>query len=363
MATIRDVARESGVSVATVSYVLNDGPRPVRDETRRQVLAAIERLDYHPNALARGLSSRRTNTLGVLFCRVEPAIVTNEYGTALLQGVLGVASESGFNVTLFTHPWEDAGTSARGYNDGRCDGVIIIAPLLGSDVVKGLSALGLSLVVVSSSMEPGSGIPWVDVDNVAGARLGIRHLISLGHTRIAHLTGEDSQPSVPGRRQGYLQTMHEAGLPVPPGYLAASSYDVRAGYHSTRALLSLPERPSALFAGNDGIALGALEAARDMGVGVPAQFSIVGFDDVRTASLVTPALTTVRQPLVAIGETATRLLVAAVRGHRVPRTDHRTSPELVVRATTAPPCCYRSGAGSPSLSPSGASSAPGKGTQ
>ena len=113
MATIRDVARESGVSVATVSYVLNDGPRPVRAETRQRVLETMRRLDYHPHAMARGLVRRRMNTLGILFGTVEPAIVTNPYASAILEGVFTAAAGAGFNVTLFTESWKDAPRSAR----------------------------------------------------------------------------------------------------------------------------------------------------------------------------------------------------------------------------------------------------------
>lgn len=336
MATIRDVARESGVSVATVSYVLNDGPRPVSEKTRRQVLAAMERLDYHPNALARGLSSRRMNTLGVLFGLVRDPIVTNEYGAGVLQGILASAAGNGYNVTLFTQPWQSAAVSAGGFNDGRCDGVILVAPLTNSDMVEGLSGLGLPLVVVSSVTEERSGIPCVEVDNLLGARFAAEHLISLEHTRIAHVMGEEVQPSVPDRRRGFLNAMREAGLEVRSEYLVQSRYDRRAGYEAVRALLRLPEPPTAVFAGNDNLALGALEAAREQGVSVPDQFSIVGFDDIRTASLVTPALTTVRQPLGAMGEEAARLLVAAVQGDPVPWAVHRSVPELVVRASTAP---------------------------
>lgn len=337
MATIRDVARASGVSVATVSYVINNGPRPVREETRRVVLAAMEELEYHPNAMARALVSRRLNTLGVLFGRVEPAIVTNQYVTGVLEGVMSAAAERGFNVTLFTQRWKDAATSAMPLRDGRCDGVLAIAPPSDNDMVEGLAGLPLPVIVVSAAVDPGTGLPFVDVDNEQGVRLAVRHLVELGHRRIAHLAGEVSQPSAGERRRGYLAAMAEATLPVPADYLVTARYNLGAGYEPTLRLLHLPQPPTAIVAGNDALAISALEAARELGVSVPEQLSIVGFDDTPAASMVTPPMTTIRQPMARIGEWATRLLVDRIDGVPVDRLAHRARPELVVRGSTAAP--------------------------
>jgi LacI family transcriptional regulator len=336
MATIRDVARESGVSVATVSYVLNDGPRPVREETRRQVLAAMDRLGYHPNGLARALARRRVHTLGVLFGRVEPAIVTNEYFTGILQGVMTEAAARGYNVTLFTRPWEDAARSAPLLNDGRTDGALVIAPLKGTDVVEGLARLDLPLVVVSAAPAPATSIPFVDVDNELGARLATEHLLSLGHKRIAHLMGEEAQPSVPARRGGFRAAMDRAGIEVPPADLVSSRYNVEGGYEAMRRLLALPQPPTAIVAGNDALALGAMSAAREFGVAVPDQLSVVGFDDIASARLVTPPLTTVRQPLAEMGAEATRLLIAQIEKEPIDRLACCVEPELILRGSTAP---------------------------
>ncbi len=337
MATIRDVARASGVSVATVSYVINNGPRSVREETRRLVLAAMEELDYHPNAMARALVNRRVNTLGVLFGRVEPAIVTNQYVTGILEGVMSAAAERGFNVTLFTQRWKDAATSAAPLRDGRCDGVLAIAPPTDNDMIEGLAGLDLPVIVVSAAIAAETGLPFVDVDNAEGTRLAVRHLVELGHRRIAHLTGEESQPSAGERREGFLRGMAEAGLPVPAEFLVTARYNLGAGYEPTLRLLQLPQPPTALVAGNDALALSALDAARDRGISVPEQLSIVGFDDTPAAALVTPPLTTIRQPMARIGAWATRLLGDRIDGVPVAQQAHRASPELVIRATTAPP--------------------------
>jgi DNA-binding LacI/PurR family transcriptional regulator len=337
VATIRDVARECGVSVATVSYVLNDGPRPVRPETRRVVLETVKRLGYHPNAMARALVHGRVNTLGVLFGRVEPAIVTNSFVTGVLEGIMSTSAHAGYNVTLFTQPWHDAATSSAVFTDGRTDGVLIVAPLQGSGMVEGLSGLGIPLVVVSAAVAAESRIPFVDVDNQRGAAMATEHLLALGHTRIAHLMGEAEQPSAIERRKGFCEALARAGVEVPAHYLVWSNYDSSRAYADVRRLLTGPDRPTAVFAGNDGLALATVAVARDLGIRVPAELSVVGFDDVAVAALVTPPLTTVRQPLAEIGRRATRLLVARIEGKNIAPVSARAEPELVVRGTTAAP--------------------------
>lgn len=334
MPTIIDVARESGVSVATVSYVLNDGPRPVRAATRQRVLDAVRRLGYHPNAMARGLVRRRMDTLGVLFGAVEPGVVTNSYAVGILEGVFLAAAETGHSITLFTQPWVSAEQSTAPFRDRRTDGLLMIAPLTDSDMLPALAGLDLPLVVISpaSSTEE---ITSVDVDNLLGARLATEHLLALGHTRILHVTGNANQPSVAPRREGFLTAMAAAGIASPEEAVVTSAYNARIGSETMRRLLTRPEPPTAIFAGNDVLALAALDVARDLGIAVPEQLAIVGFDDIPAASLVTPSLTTVRQPLAQIGRRATRLLVARVNGEPVPARAHLEEPALVVRGTTA----------------------------
>lgn len=338
MATIRDVAKESGVSVATVSYVLNNGPRPVREQTRDRVLDVMRRLDYHPNAMARGLVRRRLHTLGVLFGNPHLATFADPYGAGVLQGVLSAALELRYNVTLFTLPWQDARRSAALFHDRRTDGVLVLAPRSDSDMVSGLAALKLPVVVISAASDV-EGVPFVDVDNAAGARLATEHLLKLGHTRIAHVTGEAHHFSAAARRDAFCAVLREAGVALPDEYLVTGSYGLGESHEAIRRLLLLPEPPTALFAGNDYIALTAFTVARDLGIAVPEQLSIIGFDDIPSAALVTPPLTTVRQPLARIGNLATRLLVHCVEETTPPGGlgEHLEEPVLVERDSTAPP--------------------------
>lgn len=336
--------------MATVSYVLNNGPRPVADETRERVLDAIRRLDYHPNAMARGLNRGQMHTVGVLFGNVDQAVITNTYAAAVVEGVLAASAEAHYSVTLFTSRWEDAGRSA--FRDRRTDGVLVVAPLSVSDVVSGLAALGSPLVVVSAPSGV-TGVPYVDIDNLAGGRLAGEHLLALGHTRVAFLGGTEQHADVPIRREGFLQAMAAGGVSIPPQYLPEGSYDIPKAHRIARALLTLPDRPTAVFAGNDTVAVYLMEAARELGLRVPQDLSLVGFDDLPAATLISPALTTVRQPLREMGVLATRLLIGRINERMLsvgspasgadhiaddgPPLAHIFSPELVVRRSTAPP--------------------------
>ncbi|MCE7700249.1 MAG: LacI family transcriptional regulator, partial [Methanobacterium paludis] len=211
MSTIRDVARRSGVSVATVSYVLNNGPRPVRPETRQRVLDAMRELDYHPNAMARGLARRKMNTLGVLLPMVETTIVTNPYASGILRGILQAAAGAGYNVTLFTERWRSARESLGVFRDRRTDGLLLVAPPMDSDMLPALAGLDMPLAVISAPAGWSQTLS-VDVDNMGGALQATEYLIALGHRRIAHITGHTNLASVPPRVEGYRRALCAAGI-------------------------------------------------------------------------------------------------------------------------------------------------------
>lgn len=333
--TIRDVAQVCGVSQATVSYVIN-GKRVLKADTRERVFKAMREMNYHPSAVARGLSGKQVHTLGVLFPVIESiGFVTNPYAMGLLHGVFWGAQREGFNVTLFTSRWEGAETSAPPLRDGRTDGILVIAPPLGSDILPGLASLGVPVVGISAAKH--AGVAVVDVDDEAGLRLATQHLIDLGHRRIAYLSGNSDTASYAPRRAGFLGAMEAAGVAVNPKWVQASDFNGSRALEQARAWLEQRVPPTAILAGNDSIAAGVLEAARRAGVRVPQELSVVGFDDVPAAAGMTPALTTVCQPLSEIGEKATALLIERMRGS-FSATDeevHLLAPQLVVRNSTA----------------------------
>jgi LacI family transcriptional regulator len=337
MSTIYDVAKESGFSLSTISNVLNNGPRPVRAETRQRILATMQRLNYHPSAMARGLARRRTHTLGILFGVVEPsAVVLNAYSADVLQGVLTAAAATGFNVTHYTNRWIDAEHSLMDFRDQRSDGLIVVAPPIDSDLMPALASLDLPLVAVSwpSGQVP---VPSVDADDRVGTRLAVQHLLDLGHRRIAHLMGHGNLLSALTRRDVFLEMMRDAGIAPDAALVLPGTYSTETGHDNARRLLSLPDPPTAIFAGNDEIAIGVMEAARELGVRIPGELSLIGYDDRPIAALLTPRLTTVRQPFVGIGEHATRLLLERIEGKEVAPINHWLTPELIVRDSTGPP--------------------------
>ncbi|HLK57545.1 MAG TPA: LacI family DNA-binding transcriptional regulator [Chthonomonadaceae bacterium] len=337
MATIYDVAKEAGVALSTVSNVLNNGPRPVRPETRARVLETMKRLNYHPSAVARGLARQRTHNLGILFGVVESsAIVINAYSAAILQGVLTAAAEQDYNITHLRVPSPARENALASFRDRRTDGFLVVAPPLDSELIPSLVSLEIPLVAVSWPPE-WQPVPSVDVDDVHGAQLIMRHLLELGHRRIAHIAGHPNLISAITRRNIYLQCMAEAGIEPPPEYVQPGLYATEAGYEGARRLLTLPAPPTAIFAGNDEIAFGVLEAARERGVAIPERLSVVGVDDRPPAAYMTPPLTTLRPPFVQMGEEAARLLIQCVEGNPVDATMRLFQPELVVRGSTAPP--------------------------
>jgi DNA-binding LacI/PurR family transcriptional regulator len=335
--TQKDVAELAGVSQGVASVVLNGAVSQLRvsEETRRRVKEAAETLDYHPNAVARGLARGRMRTFGVLFHGPETIDITNHYYVGILQGVMNVAGEVDYNVSLFAKSALAIERSPAFIRDRRTDGILAIAPTIESPAVAALADQGVPLVAVSSACEA-LGIPSVDIDNEMGARLAVEHLLELGHRRIAHLMGSADQSHAITRRRVFQDVLDAANVPVRPEYIIPTNYSVEVSYQRTRELLALPHPPTAIFACNDHVAMAALKAVNDAGMTAPGDISIVGFDDIPAASLLSSPLTTVRQPLAQIGEKAARLLLDILDGKPTPPRLHLVRPELMVRGTTGP---------------------------
>jgi DNA-binding LacI/PurR family transcriptional regulator len=335
---LRQIAELAGVSVATASAVLNPTRTSTRfsAETRERVLDIARQVHYQPNALARALTGQPTRTIGVLFGLERASVaVANPFIFTLLQGIVAVAAESGYNVTLFTEPWHDSASSSGQVRDGRTDGVVVIAPATDSDIISSLADFDIPTVSIATPADEGLA-PSVDVDNIAGARLATEYLLSLGHQRIAHLVGDGNLRSARERRDAFLETMAQAGVLVPPEYVLPGLYSAASGMERAHQLLDLPCPPTAIFAASDDIAKGVLKAACDRNIAVPAQLSVIGFDNLHAMNS-DPPLTTIDQPLMKIGEEAARLLLRRLHEEEVPQEATLFAPTLIVRASTAPP--------------------------
>lgn len=330
MPTIRDVAREAGVGVGTVSRVLSGRPG-VALATRTRVEAAMERLGYQPSPVARALSRRRTQTLDVL---VPP--LTDYVFAEVLRGIEQGLADTEY--TLVIRTVERAADRERVFRQccmsGRADGAVIISLIPTPELVDRLRG-GFPAVLVDVAYP---GLSSVGVDHTTGATQAVQHCISLGHRRIA-LIDYHPDPFTPvtptARQQGYRVALAEAGLIAPAAYEQLTTYSPEAGAAALDALLAIPEPPTAVIAGSDLHAVGVLDAAERHGRRVPDDLSVVGYGDIRLAQYL--ELTTVRMPMRLLGQRAVELLFAALAEPSSPPRMIHLPTELVVRRTCGPP--------------------------
>ncbi|HEY8348087.1 MAG TPA: LacI family DNA-binding transcriptional regulator [Symbiobacteriaceae bacterium] len=330
--TIKDVAREAGVGLATVSRVLNNSG-PVSPETRERVLAAARALGYVPNLHARSLVSRATGTVGLII-----PDITNPFFPAVTRGVEDAASQAGYTVFLCNTDNDPAKeeTDVRKLRERCVDGIIFVGSQARRKRLERLLQDGIPVVVTDREV-PDLDADSVLVDNNWGARAAVRHLIDLGHTRIAHAAGHRQTPTGQDRYAGYCAALEEAGLPVDESLVFWGEFTIESGIQAGQVLLGRSPRPTAVFAGNDLIALGVIRAAREAGLRVPEDLSVVGFDDIPLAALVSPPLTTVRQPAYEMGRLAMTMLLERMSGRVTGAGRHHVfRPELILRGSTRP---------------------------
>jgi LacI family transcriptional regulator len=329
--TIRQIAELAGVSIATVSRVLN-GRGDVSDETRDLVTRVIRENGYTANRSARGLSGGRTGLVGVLVPLVFPA-----YFSAIVAGAAEALSQRDLQIVLSPTGHEhDREVSVIDRLHGLTDGALIILPEESSEELVRLLDGGYRFVVLDPLMPLDERIPSVSAAHTSGADQAMTHLLALGHRRIAQINGPSGWVATEDRRRGYRGALAAAGILPDPALEIEAEPEIGPGRDAALYLLDLPDPPTAIFAFNDNIAIGAIQAARERGVRVPDDLSIVGFDDVEYAAIVTPALTTVRQPLAEMGRTAVSLLNRLLDGHGVETLHVELATRLVVRDSTAP---------------------------
>ncbi|MBV2208570.1 MAG: LacI family DNA-binding transcriptional regulator [Thermomonas sp.] len=335
--TIKDVAARAEVSLKTVSRVINDEPG-VHAHTRDKVRHAIALLGYQPDPSARSLRSAQSYALGLLYDNPNPY-----YVIALQQGVLSVCRESGYGLQI--HPCDASSPQLVSeivtlVRNARLAG-IVLAPPMSEDqlLVDALLANGVRLVrIVSASSDPQAGGACVYVDDRDAAYAITEHLIQLGHQRIGFLWGGKSHGSSWERYKGYTDALNDYGITLDPELIGEGDYAFDDGFRGARRLLQLKDRPTAIFGSNDEIAAGVLAAARSGGLNVPYDLSIAGFEDSPFSKQSWPALTTAKQATEEIARHATRRLLSLIREQpEGPQANQGFSPELVVRASTAPP--------------------------
>jgi len=331
-ATIRDVAKAADVSIATVSRVLNDSPA-VRPTTRDKVVAVMEELDYLPNVTARRLSLGRTLTIGIALPFLTlPSFVER------LRGVQYVLSDSEYDLALFSAetPNRIESCLANLFGRARVDGAIVVSFQLDENQIGPFLQSEIPVIMVDAWQPE---LNRVIVDDVEGGRLATNHLLELGHRRIAFLSDYLKNPfnfvSMTYRFNGYRQALSEAGIEFNPEYQKEGALGGREAYQKAVSLLKLVERPTAIFAASDTHAIGVLKAAHDLGIKVPEDLSVIGYDDIRDAEYL--HLTTIRQHLFEMGVEGANMLLNKIREPNGTPRELQLPTQLIIRGTTAAP--------------------------
>jgi DNA-binding LacI/PurR family transcriptional regulator len=323
------VAREVGVSRTLVSFAFRNAPG-VSEETRHAIFEAARRLGYRPNRIAADLARKRATTIGLHLLDLH-----NEVYADIFAGVREALEGSGVRVILSVGDVRGRGGTDPGDEVGSLlearVGVVIAATLTGTDASVREAAAAVPIVSVARRIE---GVDSVYSDDAAGARAATGHLLDLGHTRIVHLTGPHWEGHTE-RQRAYRERMHDAGL--PPRVLAAPEFTFEAAQAAAARILDGPDRPTAVFAHNDQLALGVREAAADLGLRVPEDLSVVGYDDSRIARLAGIRLTSVDLDAYELGAAAGAAALARLADPSAPAVDRCSAPRLVVRTSTASP--------------------------
>lgn len=332
-ATIIDVAKKAGVSIQTVSRVINNR-HDVSPETRERILVTIKELNYQPFAYARGLAANRTYTLGLV-----TADFSDFWFSHVVTGAEKEASEHGYCFMLgnSTCEPENEPKFLELLTQRRVEGVLFVRANCENEYEHLLRLKEFKVPVVTTGHYlPDVGLAMVDVDNISGGRKATDYLIELGHTRIAMITGPSNWKSVVDRHNGYVQAMQAAGIPVDPELVLGDTWLHRNGYENTKLLLEKGKQFSAIFAHNDRIARGAIHALYEAGLRVPEDVSVIGYDDIPEAEYSDPPLTTIRQPMDEIGQAATRLLIQMIEDSSVAPEQIMFDTTLVIRSSCRP---------------------------
>ena len=328
MITIRDVAQHAQVSVTTVSHVIN-GTRFVSEDAQARVRAAIEALNYVPSAVARSLKSSRTHTVGMMIPNNS-----NPYFAEIIRGIEDTCFAAGFNVILCNSDDDPHKQAAyvRVLSEKQVDGLIVLSSGGDPELLDTLRSATMPQVVVDREIDD-LAADLVEVDHEGGARVAVEHLVSLGHRRIACIAGPMELSPARQRVQGWRRALEAAGLGRDDTLVASGAFTAEGGHEAMRSLLQ--HRPSAVFASNDLMAIGAICAAADAGLRVPQDLSVIGFDDIALAAYSNPPLTTIAQPKHQTGELAARMVMQRIAKPERPLQREILRPSLVIRRSTA----------------------------
>ena len=327
---MREVAEHAGVSVTTVSHVVNN-TRAVNPDTRKRVEEAMRILGYQPNVVARSLRRGKTHTIGIIL-----PDSANPYFAEVVRGVEDTSFSHGYSVILCNS--DNDLDKERLYTnvllEKQVDGIIIVAAGLSSENIRNLLAREIPLVLVDRRV-PEVDADYVLTDNQGGGRLATRHLIDRGHRTIACIAGPEGVKLSSDRIAGYQEALEQAGIAIQPQLILRGDFQYQSGYHAAQRLFGNRSMPTAIFACNDLMAIGAYRFAHEKGLRIPDQLSIVGFDDIRLAAYAYPPLTTIRQSKHTMGASAAKLLIERMAHHELAPRLEVLDTQLVIRQSTA----------------------------
>ena len=325
--TIKDIARKAGVSYATVSRALNNHPE-VNEGTRKRILKIAAEIGYQPNAIARGLVCKQTNTIGLLI-----PDITNPFYAEVARGIEDAANEVGYTILLCNSNWNEE-REERYLNvliQKQVDGLIIAES--SEKHQSSLLETRLKSTVFISRINFANSTSVI-IDNITGGRMAVEHLLNKGHQRIAFIGGLEDISANQERLKGYKNALEAHNISINQNYIRNSNFKRESGHYVMKEILKINPKPTAVFAANDLLALGAIQAIKEQGMSIPGDVAVVGFDDIEFASLPEIQLTTVAQPKYNMGKLALLTLVEQIKSKSFVRQKIMLEPELIIRGTT-----------------------------
>jgi len=332
--TLKEIASAASVDISTVSRAINDSPLITR-ETKEMIWAIADRMDYIPNSMAQGLASRRSHTLGIILPRIF--FLQGPFFSEVLSGIEKVSVENGYNIMIASSSGKNKDkhfpfnlTRAR-----KIDGMLIINENRKIGNLTELKKEGVPFVLVNRYLEDPDA-PCVAANDVHGGRIATEHLLKLGHRRIGAITGSIHLAATQGRLRGYREALENAGISFDPALVQEGLFEqgIESGVNCAAQLLALPNRPTAIFALSDELAMGVMQAAKTQGLVIPRDLALIGYDNVAYSGHLNPPLTTVSQSPRTIGATSCRMLIDLLDGTPLQQPNIRVSVRLIVRESS-----------------------------
>ncbi|MBN2189846.1 MAG: LacI family DNA-binding transcriptional regulator [Candidatus Aureabacteria bacterium] len=335
--TIRDVAKQAGVSVATVSRAINSSTRnQVREETRRKIFEIIKKCNYSPDQIARSLSTRRTKVLG-LCMPFRASAFSSDYFTGVIIGAIESARKLGYELKIVLLSETTKGLDVSDVSKASAiDGALLVGTRIHDELVAVFEKSDIPWILVNNYSEGEEKANFVDCDNEKGAYNAASYLLGMGHRKIAFIKGPEDSRNANDRFAGYAKALKKNGIKPDKSLIKTGNFTEKEGYLAVRALLSDHSDITAIFCADDEMAVGALQAVKDKGLNCPKDISIIGFDDIRLSRYVDPPLTTVRQPIYEIGKLAAQMLIYIVEGKLQAPVSKILQTELIERSSCAP---------------------------